>query len=594
MGKQLRVSELDFDQIKQNLIDFMSSSEEFKDYNFEGSAINTIMDLLAYNTHYEAIIANQLAQELSIETSNNRNVVGLHAKRMGYTPRSYTAARTSVDIEVINPEGSPSVLTLGKNASFIATTGSETYNFTNITPKTISRNSDGRYIFKDIMIYEGTQKTFRYVVDASSYRYEIPDANVDTNLLRVFVQQSTTNTSRVEYFKADRITKISDSSTAYYLQMNARGKYEVRFGDGILGKKPDVGNVIVLDYIVTNGSLGNEITSIAFNDIIEGNSSTVLTQSTKTYGGAEMESLASIRFNAAKSTMVQDRAVTEYDYVEVISEAYSVGAISVWGGERNDPPVYGRVFISVKPLDSDSVLTESNKQDIKNYLTTNKSITGMVPEFVDVDYTYIEPTITVYLDDAQINTSADYVKSLVIKEVISYSKTNLEKFDKVFRFSKFSKMIDDVDTSILSNITSIRVAKRFTPATDVYDSWTIAFNNPLTSGSITSTTFNMQGSTADLRMKDVNGVIQAVYTENTVEKVFVSDMGTVDYSTGKISLNSTMFTSYMGDYIKISATPSSPDIISLRNTILEIDQDRIGVSPIIESSNNQDHKFVSA
>jgi hypothetical protein len=368
----------------------------------------------------------------------------------------------------------------------------------------------------------------------------------------------------------------------------------VRFGDGILGKKPDVGNVIVLDYIVTNGSLGNEITSIAFNDIIEGNSSTVLTQSTKTYGGAEMESLASIRFNAAKSTMVQDRAVTEYDYVEVISEAYSVGAISVWGGERNDPPVYGRVFISVRPLDSDSVLTESNKQDIKNYLTTNKSITGMVPEFVDVDYTYIEPTITVYLDDAQINTSADYVKSLVIKEVISYSKTNLEKFDKVFRFSKFSKMIDDVDTSILSNITSIRVAKRFTPATDVYDSWTIAFNNPLTSGSITSTTFNMQGSTADLRMKDVNGVIQAVYTENTVEKVFVSDMGTVDYSTGKISLNSTMFTSYMGDYIKISATPSSPDIISLRNTILEIDQDRIGVSPIIESSNNQDHKFVSA
>lgn len=589
----LRVSDLDFDSIKSNLKDFLRSKPEFTDYDFEGSGLSVLIDLLAYNTHYEAIVANQLAQELSIDTAQNPTIVGLHAKRLGYTPRSYTAARTFVNLEVLNPDGNPATLTLGKGASFISSVAGNTVSFTNIDPMTISRDSTGRYIFNNVEIYQGFIKTFRYVFSSANLtKFEIPDGNVDTSTLRVYVQKSLTNTARVEYFKVDRITNVTSSSPVYYLQKNQKGNFEIQFGDDILGKSPIDGNVIVLEYLVTDGATGNDISIFSFNDYIEGNQNVVLTIKSKSYGGDVAESLDSIRFNAYKNTTTQDRAVTETDYANLISEMFPLDSISVWGGERNDPPIYGKIFISIKPLDSESVLTDANKQEISNNLKSTKSVVTVSPEFVDVDYLYIEPTVSVYIDDTKINTTPDYIKTIVSSAIVDYSLNNLEKFEKVFRFSRFVRIIDAVDTSILSNITSIKMTKRFVPLTGVQDSWVINFNNPIANGTFSSTAFTMQATgNTDLFMSDNNGVLQITYLENNIQQVLISNIGTISYSTGKININSAIFQSFTGNYIELTGVPASPDIISLRNSIVLIDKDKIKVSPVIESQNKSEHQF---
>lgn len=588
----LRVSDLDFDTIKTNLKDFLRSKPEFTDYDFEGSGLSVMIDLLAYNTHYEAIVANQLAQELTLDTAQNETIVGLHAKRLGYTPRSYTAARTFVNLEVINPTGNPATLTLGKGAAFVSSVDGNTVNFTNLDSMTIGKDSNGRYIFNDVEIFQGYIKTFRYLYSSTQTKFEIPDSQVDTSTLRVFVQKSATNSGKTEYFKVERITDIKSTSAAYYLQKNQKGNYEVRFGDGILGLSPVEGNIIILEYLVTDGALGNDISIFAFNDYIEGNADVVLTVKSKTYGGDSQESLDSIRFNAYKNTMTQDRAVTESDYANLIANLFPLDAIAVWGGERNDPPIYGKVFISIKPLDSESVLTESNKQEISNVLRNTKSIVTVTPEFVDVDYLYIDPTVTVYVDDTKINTTPDYIKTLVTNAISNFSSNYLEKFEKVFRFSRFVREIDTVDASILSNITALKMTKRFVPLTGSQDSWVINFNNPIASGTFTSTAFTMQSTgDTDLFISDMDGVLRVTYLENNIQKVLISNIGTINYSTGKVNINSATFQRFTGDYIELTGVPASPDIISLRNSIVLIDKNKIKVTPVIESQNYNDHQF---
>lgn len=590
MSSNLKVSDLDFDSIKTNLIEFLKTKPGFTDYDFDGSGLSVLIDLLAYNTHYEAVIANQVMNELTIDTARNRNIVALHAKRLGYTPRSAKASRTTVNLEVLNPIGSPATLTLGRGAQFSATVDNDTFVFTTIEPRTIARTNN-RYIFDNLELVQGTPKTFRYIVDASSKAFAIPDEMVDTDNLRVFVQVSRTNTARTEYFKADRLSSVKSDSNAYFLQMNAQGYYEVAFGDGIFGIKPSIDNVIVLEYLVTSGSSANGISKIAFADFVEGNGNVILTQLASTSGGADPEDIDSIRFNAYRSTMTQDRAVTELDYADIISSIFPVDAISVWGGETNDPPIYGKVFVAIKPVDSETVLTETDKNYITQTIKNTKSVVTVKPEFVDVDYLYIEPTIVVYIDDTKINTTDGYIKTLTIEKVKDFSKDQLEKFKRIFRFSKFVSAIDSVDTSVISNITSIKISKRFVPITGVVDSWKINFNNPIASGTLTSTAFRMQGSDVDLYLNDSNGVISASYIEDNVRKTFNSNIGSLNYTTGVLSINSAMFEAFSGSYISISCIPASPDIVSVRNMIAMIDKDKISVSTVTESFNTSDHEF---
>lgn len=589
----LKVSDLDFDSIKTNLKDFLRSQTQFKDYDFEGSGLAVLIDLLAYNTHYEAMVANMLARELTIETSNNSTIVGLHAKRLGYTPGSARASRAQITLEVVNPAGSPGSLTLGKGALFVAaSTDGNSYNFVTRDPKSTQKDSDGRYIFSDITVYEGTLKNFRYIFDSVSQNsFEIPDDNVDTELLRVFVQPSSTNSTRTEYFKVDSLTEVNSTTSVYYLQVNQSGNYEVRFGDNVLGKSPVDGNLVTLEYLTTKGAAPNGITHFSFNDSIEGNySNVVMTSATKSYGGANKESLDSIRFNAYRNTLTQNRAVTESDYETIIPELFPLDSVAVWGGERNDPPVYGKVFLAIKPLDSESVLTANDKELITSLLKKSKSMVTVSPEFVDVEYLYIEPTVVLYIDDTQLNASADYLKVIAKNAIIAYSSTNLEKFDRAFRFSRFSRMIDDLDVAIVSNITSTKISRRFTPSVTRSDTYTIPFNNPIEAGTVTSTKFTMMGSTADLYLADSNGVLQVVYTENNIRKIFKPSIGTVDYATGKIVIEAAFFTSYT-DYIKVTGVPSSPDIISMRNVISVISSEDIRISSVVESKNPIEHQF---
>lgn len=590
-NSKLQVSDLDFDSIKANLKNFLRDKPQFKDYDFEGSGLSVLLDVLAYNTHYEAMIANQLVSELTLDTAKNRTIVNLHAKRLGYIPRSFQAARTTINLEVINPTGNPNTLTLGKGANFVSISDSASYSFINREPKTIQRNSDGRYVFENIEIFEGFLKNFRYEFSANLKKFEIPDENVDLDSLRVFVQQSATNIASEEYFKKDRLPDIKEDSRIYFIGVNQRGRYEIYFGDNVLGKSPDNGNVIILEYIVTSGSEANDISIIRFNDVIEGNTNVISTLNSKTYGGKDIESIESIKFNAYKNSLIQDRAVTETDYADLIRSFYPLDSISVWGGERNDPPVYGRVFVAIKPIDAESVLTESAKDSIRNYLRQNKSVITIVPEFVDVDYLYIEPTTVVYVDSRTISQTVEEVKTLVRSAIEQFSDNELERFNKIFRYSKFLSFVDEVSPAIISNVTSLKITKRFVPNLLKVDTWSVKFNNPINQGTFRSSSFRIQANSNDVYLKDSNGTLQVAFIDNSVERILISNAGTIDYATGTVQIQNVVFESFSGSWISLSGSPASPDIISQRNSIVLIDKEKINVSAIIESSNMSEHQF---
>jgi hypothetical protein len=585
-SNKLVVSDLDFDNIKSNLKTFLQDQPEFSDYNFEGSGFSVLLDILAYNTHYLGFNANMLVNEVYLDSADIRkNIVSL-AKMLGYTPSSVKAPTANISIVVNNATGSS--LTMDKGTTFTSTVDGTTYQFVTNQVSTITP-LDGVYRFTDIIIYEGTLVTYRYTVDSSDVdqKFIIPSVNADTSTLKVTVQNSSVDTTSSVYSLATGVRSLDNTSKVYFLQETDTGKFEIYFGDGVLGRKLSDGNIVILEYVVTNKEESNGASAFTLSSTIDGFSNVSITTNSVAQGGSEAESKESIRFNAPLQYTAQDRAVTSTDYETLVRSLYpNALSISAWGGEEDETPVYGVVKISIKAA-SGSTLTNQTKTEIVNSLK-QYNIASVRPVIIDPETISVILNSTVRYDSKLTTKTAATIKSDVISSLTNYNTNILQRFDGIFRYSKVTGLIDDADASIVSNITTVRVRKSFTPSFNTSTRYDIyfrnAFYNPHTGhnaamgGILSSSGFIIDGNTNEMFLDDDgSGNIRRYYFDGGVRVYANNTQGTVNYTTGQVTLNSLNITSVSNirgsasTVIEITVVPNSNDIVPVRNTIVEID-----------------------
>jgi len=576
------VSDLDFDTIKSNLKAFLQDQPEFSDYNFEGSGFAVLLDTLAYNTHYLGFNANMVANEMYLDSADVRkNVVSL-AKMLGYTPSSAKSPTAVVDITLNNATGSS--VTMDKGTSFSATIDNTEYNF--VTNEDIAMSPvDGVYRFSNVTLYEGTLVNFKYTVDSTDVdqRFIIPNVNADTSTLKVTVQTSISDTTQEVYTLASGLKSLDDTSKAYFLSETDTGKFEVYFGDGILGKKLADGNIVILEYIVSNLSDANGTANFTAKGSVGGFSDVTVVTKSSAQGGSDPESKESIRFNAPLQYTSQDRAVTTTDYETLVKSIYpNATSISAWGGEDDETPVYGVVKIAVKGQ-SGVPLTNATKLDIVTKLKSY-NVASVRPEIVDPIITSVILVVNAKYDKKSTAKTADTLKSEIVDAITDYNTNTLTAFDGVFRYSKLMGIIDNVDNSILSNITTVKVRKTFTPTLNSSTKYDIYFRNAIYNphsgheSVLSSSGFKISGNNNEMFLDDDGqGNVRLYYLVSGIKTVENSTQGTIDYATGQITLNSLDVASISNirgsasSVVEITVSPNSNDVVPVRDQILEID-----------------------
>ena len=593
-----RISELDFDSIKNNLKQFLTNYRDkdnnliFKDYDFDASSLSILLDLLSYNTHYNAYLANMVANEMFLDSAVKRESAVSIAKHLGYTPISYRSAKAILSFNVANPIDNPTTLTLPRYSRFTSDINGTSYTFVNLDPITI-KPLDGLYNFTDVVIVEGEPLQYSYRVDLSgpSEKYTIPNINVDTTTIRVTVQNSYTDTTTEQYTLANDLYSITPASKVFYLEENPSGYFEIFFGDGSLGQKLSPGNIVVIEYLVSNGDICNVSSTITQNfslgasigGVVLGNSITATTNSS---GGDVKDTIDEIKFKAPRFASSTNRAVTAADYKSIIEANYPlVESVSVWGGEDNDPPKYGKVIISLKPYEG-YVVSDTVKTNITKNILASKKVMSVIPEFVDPKYLYINIDAKVKFAAKNSKYSAPQIELLTRGTIDDYFKQELQKFNKNFIYSKLSKLIDSINQSIIGSVLTIKLQKRIQPVINAENGYTgsdaIKFANKLITGSIASTAFYYDTSTTG------NITIDKVYIQDTLstntssslnlvdfysDQILVSGVGTVNYSTGTLSFNSLNISGYVENSsdVRIYAKTEELDITTTNDMILVID-----------------------
>src|SRR5210317_538443 len=583
---KLVVSDLDFDLIKTNLKNFLQGQSQFQDYDFEGSSLSVLLDILSYNTHYLAYLANMATNELYLDSADIRNNIVSLAKMIGYTPSSPRAPMANINVRLNNATGTS--VTMNKGTVFTTTVNDVSYQYvTNSDFTTIPVN--GVYEFSNITIYEGTLVTFKYTYDVNDVdqRFIIPSANADTSTLKVSVQTSSSDSSTSTYSLAGGYNNVSSTSKVYFIQESEDNKYEVYFGDGINGASLDDGNIVILQYIVTNKTAANGASSFSLQGNVGGFSNVSITTNSASQGGSDGETDESIRHNAPLQYAAQERAVTTTDYETLVQSLYpNALSVSAWGGEDDETPRYGIVKIAIKPA-SGSTLTETTKQSIIDSLKPY-NVASVSPQIVDPETTSVLLTSTVKFDSSSTTKSADTLKSNVITSITNYNTNTLQKFDSIYRHSKLTGLIDDTDTSVLSNITTIKIRKSFTPTLASSTRYDIYFRNGLfnphsghntdAGGILTSTGFKVTGSDLEMFLDDDGqGNVRRYYLASGIRTYANETQGTIDYSTGQITLNSLNVASISNiraatsTVIELTVTPDSNDVVPVRDQIVEID-----------------------
>ncbi len=588
MATKLDISELDFDQVKTNLKTFLSQQDEFRDYDFEGSGMSVLLDVLAYNTHYLGFNANMLANEMFLDSADLRSSVVSKAKQVGYTPTSSIASKAIIDVVVNSASGAS--LTMSAGTKFTTTVNEQSYAFVNKADVTITP-VDGVYKFSNLEIQEGSYLNFKYTASTSDLeqRFIIPNDNVDTSSLTVKVQESSSDSTINTYSLATGLTGLDSTSQVYFLQEVENGRFEVYFGDGVLGKTIADGNIVILDYIHCNGSLPNGASTFTLSGSIGGFSNTTITTISNATDGSNPESIASIKYNAPRDYASQDRAVTAEDYKVLVKSLYAnAQAVQVYGGEDAEVPSYGKVFISVKAK-SGSNLTVATKNSIVQSLK-QYAVASVRPEIIDPETTFIRLTTDFKYDSDKTTKDVSTLRTNIRNQISLYNQNNLQNFTGIFRYSKLLETINDADSSILSNITTVKMFKTITPTLSSALKYTISFNNAFYNphsghnasggGVISSTGFkiNNDSSTNEHFLDDDGqGNIRVYYLSGTTRLYTTSTFGTVNYTTGQVILTSANITSISNvdgatsTIIRVFAIPNSNDIVPVRNQILEID-----------------------
>ena len=588
-SNKLTVSDLDFDNIKINLKTFLQGQSEFQDYDFEGSGFAVLIDMLAYNTHYLGFNANMLANEMYLDSADIRkNIVSL-AKMLGYTPTSARASNATLSVKVNNVPTTTTSLTMNKGTVYTTSVDGTSYQFVTNQSYTVQPNA-GVFQFDNVNVFEGTLVTFKYTVDSNDVdqKFIIPSNNADTSTLKVSVQTSVSDTTTEVYNLANSYSGLTDITKSYFLQESDDERYEVYFGDGILGKKPVDGNIVILEYVVTNKTEANGASSFVLSGDIDGFSNVTITTTSNAANGSEPQTKESIRFNAPLQYTAQDRAVTSKDYETIVKSVYAnAQSVSAWGGEDDETPQYGVVKIAIKPI-SGSTLTTSTKESIKAQLK-KFNVVSVRPEFVEPETTTILLTSNVKFSAEATTKTADTIKSNVITTLSGYNTNTLNQFDGVFRYSKIIGLIDNTDTSIVSNITTVKIRKDFTPLIGTSSKYDVYFRNALfnphsghnaaAGGILSSTGFKIDGDADTIYFLDDDGQgnVRRYSLSGSTRTYANNTQGTIDYSTGAVSissLNVSVVENIRGaasTVIELTVTPQSNDVVPVRDQILNID-----------------------
>jgi hypothetical protein len=594
INTDLVVTGLDFDVIRANLRNYIASKNEFSDYDFADSALGTLLDLLAYNTYYNGFYANMVVNESFLDTAQNYDSVVSLAKTLGYTPTSARSAEANVKLTFTMSTANTTFrsITVPKNTAFLTRVNGASYKF--VTPQTYTISANSNNGFSDyIKIVEGEPLTHRYLYNATANTsFVLPNQKVDTTSISVTV---TTSGNTQSYVRADDIFSVTANSQVYFVEADRGQKYKIAFGDGVIGKQPATGSVVSISYRVCNGILPNGANTFnLINTTIDGQNSINIQPIGRSSGGADIEDIESVRFNAPRSYQTQNRSVTSNDYKNILLEQNpDIASISVWGGEENDPPIYGKVFVAVKPKNT-TLFSINRKNEIVNNIR-KYNVQSIDVEVVDPTYLYIVPYINVRYDPSQTSRTPGELAADISARVIMFEENYMSSFDKSFRFSKFLEYIDNTDEAIQTTDAQIRLRKTFTPNLSGTNSYTLNFNNQIQRlgtkeliggnakhpgyGSVTSSTFVYANKdsffddngfgTVRIYYPDAAGQLGRVYTNYAA--------GTVDYDAGVVYINNFVPTSYTGDVLSVIATPLSPNISPIRNQILLMSQCEVNI-----------------
>lgn len=547
---QLEVTELDFQAIRQNLKTFLSSQEEFADYNFDGSGLSILLDILAYNTHYNGTLAHFLSNEMFLDSAIKRNSVVSIAKTLGYTPTSRRSAVANVTFEVQPPQSySGNSLTISRDAVFTAKVGNRTYNFypqEDQTSGLVTLQSNEVGFSYTMNLVEGKRVSNRFVVDQSntSGPFILPNQNIDTTTIRVRVQESATNLNITSWKYYEDILSIDSTTRGFFVEEGPSGLHEIRFGDGILGASLDVNNIVLIDYIVSSGTGANNISSFTSTSTFtsSGEIKTIYVNDPSA-GGQEKQSIDSIRYIAPKFNATKNRVVTSTDYETLIKSRFSnVNSITVWGGEENIPPIYGKVFISIQPLPG-SVITQADRDIIARDIIRPRSVVSIQPEFVEPITTYLGLNITANFDKNNTTLTSSRIESEIKTVVNNFFTNNLNKLQKNFYYSKLSSAINETTKSIFSNSVQVTMHRRIPITTGFSDQYTVYFNTALENESFYTTNFTTTISgkqyevyITDSHVDDRNQIGTLVLKRVSDDFVVSTNIGTIDYSAGTINI----------------------------------------------------------
>jgi hypothetical protein len=613
MANNLNVTELDFDEIKQNLKNYLKQQSEFNDYDFDGSGMSVLLDVLSYNTHYNALNAHYSLNEAFLDSAQIRGNVVTRAKLLGYTSRSTLSPRAIVNIVVLvsNADGQATpTLTVPRGAKLNTLLPSDSSEFQYVVFEeqqavgvavVIENVNYVQYTFSNVVIVEGTVRELKYRVDndIENQKFQLSDFNSDTSTLKVRVQTNEEEEAFDIFTPFESLRNVNSASKVYYLQENSSGYYEIYFGDGVTGFKPSNNNIVTVDYIITEGRESNGANTFSMVDNIGGFSNITVTTVTASVGGADQETLESIRFNAPLTFTTQNRAVTSEDYAAIIKKEFSnIDSISTWGGEDNDPPEYGKVYVAVKPLLSAS-LTESEKNDITGSILKGKNVVSITPEIVDPNFTNLELDVNFKYNPNLTDRSAVELDSLVRDTVSDYNFNNLNKFDGVFRHSQLTRAIDNSDPSILNTIVRPRMFQNITPTQDSngnmeLQNFTLTFVAPIytSSGSITytlnSSAFGLATDpTGEYYFGDIviagseNRKVIIYKVVNNQNIIVNNDAGLIEPNIGKVTLHS--FRPNNTNQIKITVIPNTLDLAPKRDQLISIDTNFLNITPEIDT-----------
>lgn len=589
-NSSISLTQLDFTEYKNSLKAYLREQNEFKDYDFDGSNLSVLLDILAYNTYQNAFYLNMVSNEMFLDSAKLRDSVISHAKELNYLPRSFTSAKASIQLRITPTDANKNSIVVPKGTSFITRVDDFSYSFNTNENLVVTNKVNGTFVSESIILYEGNYLSDTYVVNYNNpLIYKINNRNVDISSVAVTVLEDNGSVTQ-EYARATSLFGHNESSRVFFLQPGIGDSYEVVFGDGVVGRKPKNNAIVIIEYRVSNGELPNGANRFINSGRIDNEANVAVITLTSAQDGAVAEDLNSIKFNAPRAFTTQERAVTAEDYENLLKANFpEINAVTAYGGEDATPPQYGRIFVSVDLTDVDG-LPKIKEDEYKRFLRSRSSV-AMEPLFITPDYTYLKINSLVKYNINRTGQNPEDLRAFVIDAILNYANANLNSFSRTFRYSKLVQAIDATDASIISNDTTVNLVKYLTPDLGVPLNLTIDFKSPLTQEipllgdehpivdvhGITSTPFTYTGIENCVLEDNGDGIVRIVTPVGANHKKIV-DVGTVDYNTGVVRLTNFTVQNYVGTSLKIYAEPGFRDITAIQNVILNIIESDVNIT----------------